>query len=114
VITFIGGPATARQGMLLRRAPDYLRIVVDADGGVDALDQLVDTPQDGELVHVYRRRGGVDAAHLCYRGKQKHRSGYYAIAEYEYLADVDGEQLRDTDAWRAWAQAQPPSMAAAT
>lgn len=94
--------------MLLGRAPVFLRVVVDAaTGAVDALDQRTDVPAAGERIHVYRRRGAMSMAHLCYRGKLRHLSGFYAVAEYDYLPDVDGELMRDTDVWREWCQRQP-------
>lgn len=42
--TFTDGPA-AETVLELRRAPKFLRVVRDADGTVDALDQLNDTPK---------------------------------------------------------------------
>lgn len=111
MVTFTDGPAV-RATLALGRAPIYLRVVVDeTDGKVDALDQLDDTPGPSERVHVYRRRryGGVIFA--CARGHRKgddHAcSGQYVIAEYEHLEGIDGEQLRETDAWREWAHSQP-------
>jgi hypothetical protein len=92
--------------MMLRRAPIFLRIVVGIDGTVDGLDRLDDTPELGEKVHVYRRVAFSGSMHVRYTGRHKPASGLYPIAEYEHLPEVDGDQLRDTDAWRAWAQAQ--------
>ena len=56
---FLDGPA-AGNALMLRRAPLFLRVTIDAAGGkVDALDQLDDDPQDGETVHVYRQLPGT-------------------------------------------------------
>ena len=101
-----GGPAGGVT-LALRRAPRFLRVVIDPAGAVDALDQLEDTPTDGELVEVYElleRRGPV---HVCAR--RGGGSGWYESASYTFRGDVDGNQLRDTAAWRAWAAAQPPA-----
>lgn len=107
MITFVEGPGVARQGLLLRRAPFYLRVVVDeTDGAVDGLDQLDDTPGPSERVHVYRRVSHDGPVFLCGRGRGV-PSGRFETATYEHVPDVDGEQLRDTDAWRQWCHAQP-------
>lgn len=108
MITFRDGPAAAVGSLLLRRAPVYLRVVVDeTDGKVDALDQLEDTPGPSERIYVYRRVGGISASHICYRGRNKHRSGWYAVAEYEHVPEIDGESVRETEAWREWCHGQP-------
>lgn len=108
MVTFVDGPGTARQGMMLRRAPIFLRVVVDESAGtVDALDQLDDTPSPGESVHVYERQGGLSMGHYCFRGREKGRSGFYPIATYKHRPDVDGEALRGEEAWREWCHGQP-------
>jgi hypothetical protein len=104
--TFIDGPA-AGAGMNLRRAPVFLRVVevIEQMGTFDALDQLEDEPREGERVHVYRMLAGTrGSAFVCGRGSGA--SGHYEWGIYAHLADVDGEQLRDTAAWRAWVEAQ--------
>jgi hypothetical protein len=101
---FLDGPAAGRS-LDLRRAPFLLRVVVDrATGAVDALDQLVDEPGDGEDVHVYVLAAPPQRAHVCYRGSKKRQSGWWEFGIYRHLADVDGEELRETDTWRAWAR----------
>lgn len=108
MIHLLDGPA-AGTDLALHRCPVFLRIVIDRTSGqVDALDQLNDTPRAGEAVHVYQgdrdtlfalRRDIV----ICVRGED---GGLDAAAtaqgDYRHVADVDGEQLRDTDSWRAW------------
>lgn len=92
---------------MLQRAPIFLRVVIDQDGTVDALDQLDDEPRPGETVHVYEQVPGTHSrAHLCIRGEGRGASGWYEIAEYTHRPDVDGEQLRDRDAWQTWADVQ--------
>lgn len=105
MITFINGPASGTV-LELQRAPQLLRVVVDeTDGRVDALDQLDDTPGPSERVHVYRRTRYGGQIFACARGRGA-RSSVIQDADYEHLPDVDGEQLRDTAPWRAWAESE--------
>lgn len=102
------GPAAGTYSV--RRAPYFLRAVTSPDGGgrTDLLDQLHDTPMPTERVHVYEAIPGTlwDPDTLA-------RTGTFlcpppgASGRYRHRPDVDGEQLRDTAAWRAWARAQP-------
>lgn len=107
MVSFADGPV-AGQTLALRRAPIYLRAVVDeTDGSVNALDQLDDTPGPSERVHVYRRVSYGGPVHVCDRGRGQGRSGWYVIARYEHMPEVDGEALRLTEAWWDWAHGQP-------
>jgi hypothetical protein len=98
----------ARGRYSTRRAPFFIRAVVSkVDGKVDLLDQLADTPNDDEVVHVYQASGPL----FC--PDTMARTGFAIICPppgasgtYRHRADVDGEQLRTTDAWRAWCRAQ--------
>lgn len=100
--TFMNGPA-AGAGLALRRAPMFLRVVIDeTDGTVDALDQLDDTPGPSEKIHVYQLAAPASQAHVCYRGRDRDRSGWYAVGIYRHVPDVDGEMVRETERWRAW------------
>jgi hypothetical protein len=101
--TFHEGPAHAKE-LVLRRAPIYLRVVVAASGKVDALDQPEDTPEAGEMVHVYRRRTGVSVIFACGR---RGAGGRYEAAEYEWVPDVEGERLRDRAEWVKWCLGRP-------
>jgi len=101
------GPAAGTYSV--RRAPYFLRAVVSrSDARVDLLDQLYDEPRAIEAVHVYEAIPGTiwDPDTLA-------RTGTFlcpppaASGRYRHRADVDGEQLRMTAAWRAWARAQP-------
>ena len=100
MIRLRGGPAAGSYAV--KRAPLYLRAVVAPDGTKDVLDQPTDTPRDGETVSVYRRVGDAGVVHLCMANRRA--SGFYAMAEYEHMPDVNGEDLRDNDVWRAWAR----------
>jgi hypothetical protein len=109
MITFEGGPANGK-GLLLRRAPTLLRVVITAGGGVDGLDQFEDEPKPGESIFVYRRRGEFTTTH--FKMTCRRDSGWYQSGVYVYLGEpVDDSVLRSTDSWRRWATArvrQPP------
>jgi hypothetical protein len=99
------GPAAGR--FSVRRAPYFLRAVVDEYGKVDILDQLNDEPARAELVYVYEADGPLfDPDALA-------RTGTFlcpppaASGRYRHRPDVDGQTVRTTVAWRAWARAQP-------
>jgi hypothetical protein len=102
--TFRDGPA-AGTTLMLHRAPLFLRVVISPTGHVDALDQPEDTALPGERVHVYQRAGEARLVHLSMANRRQ--SGFYQMAEYEHRSDVDGETVRETSTWRAWAMAQP-------
>ena len=98
------GPAAGRYSV--RRAPYLMRAVGHASGHTDLLDQLNDEPLETELVYVYEAIPGtiVDWS--------QHRDWIIcpppgASGRYRHRPDVDGETLRTTAAWRAWARAQP-------
>lgn len=55
-VTFLDGPGKG-QGLNLKRAPLFLRLVVKPDGRIDALDQLEDRPADEERLYAYRLQG---------------------------------------------------------
>lgn len=77
-----------------------LRVVMSKlNGRIDALDQLDDEPARYEDVYVYRRV--TEPIHACVRsGKGR---GCYETADYEYMALASTEHLRNTEAWREWA-----------
>ena len=76
---------------MCKRAPFWLRAVVDANGKKDVLDQLDDEPAATEKVYVYRCVSEVGHVHI----NAKRGRGFYAMADYEYLADVDGDGQPD-------------------
>ena len=107
MITFEDGPAKG-EALTLARAPFLLRVVIDADGKLDGLDQLTDKPSATEAVHVYRRIGSAGTAHVDRRDpKTGRRTGHWmAFAKYR-LARIqpDDHAARHTDAWQQWATA---------
>lgn len=102
---FMDGPAEGVE-IVAQRAPMYLRVVQDQTTlRWDVLDQPDDTPSPSELVFVYKRvegTGGVVFA--CTRSSRG--GGRYEGADYRHV-EVEGEQFRDTSAWRDWALSQP-------
>lgn len=110
-VQFLDGPASGTT-VGLRRAPNYLRVVIGANGKVDALDLLSDTPREDEKIHVYqlakaRFTLGDDVFVCTDDGQGGSRPAAVADADYCHRPDVDGEQFRETVVWRTWASAQP-------
>jgi hypothetical protein len=99
VITLIGGPAAGVY--MVKRAPLYLRAVVDkVTAEKDVLNELADEPSANETVSIYKREGEATTVHLLMSPRKL--SGWYMLAKYKFLDDVDGEPLRETAAWRTW------------
>lgn len=104
MIAFYGGPADG-ETLMLRRSPQLLRVVINAAGKLDALDQLEDVAEAGETIHVYKRKSVATPYHLYFGGgKNSKRNGWYARAEYEYLETPADEAVRAPAAWQAWAR----------
>jgi hypothetical protein len=102
---FEDGPASGVQ-LMLTRAPLFLRLVRDAEGKWDALDQLDDRARPEESLHAYRLAKASGFVHVCGRGRGA-VSGRFAIATYRFILDRPPEAtMRDNEAWRQWAVAQ--------
>jgi len=100
MLNLIDGPC---QGdYMVRRAPVFLRAVLENNGGKDVLDQLTDTPKDTETVYVYKLIGGSGWIHFHGKGL----SGFYATGCYKYLSEVNGQELRDNLKWGIWAASE--------
>lgn len=100
---FLDGPA-AGVSLSHARAPHFLRVVSNGTSW-DLLDRLDDAPRPDEIVYVYEQVPNTHLGRVHISGGPS--SGWFASADYRYRPDVDGEQLRETAAWRAWASAQP-------
>ena len=104
MIVFDDGPA-AGVSLQLRRAPLFLRVVIDKQTGeVDALDQLGDQPRLGETIHAYRRVTNELQYHMraCKDG-----SGWYSSARYQLHDEQPADHVgRDRESWREWTQYQ--------
>lgn len=95
---FLDGPAQG-VSLLLRRAPVALRLVKNADGRWDALDQLNDEATDDEEIYVYVLVSSPTQFHL--RGR--HVSGWWASGKYRLLeSQPERKHLHPTDSWQAW------------
>lgn len=95
MITFLDGPA-ANQTLMLKRIPKLLRVVLEKTGGIDALDQLEDVPNDDETIVVYRRRDDLPISkyHLLCGRKAKTATGWYWNASYSVeLLIINGESF---------------------
>lgn len=100
MLQLVDGPCKGTY--LVKRAPLFLRAVLNKEGKADVLDQIEDTPEKSEGVYVYQLEGNAGWVHL--HGTKVH--GFYAMGTYHHLSDVDGESLRDNAAWQAWATAR--------
>lgn len=97
--TFEDGPAKG-QTLMLQRVPKFLRVVVDADGTWDALNQPEDTPKPTETLYAYEMVGEPGWCHLNRGGG---RGGFYGIATYKFIAaQPPQETMRDWDQWQKW------------
>jgi hypothetical protein len=114
-VRFLNGPA-AGSTLGLRRVPIFLRVVIHrSTGKVDALDQLDDEPLEAEAIYVYQGVPGTLMALrgdiiVCVRGADGMQAAATGSGDYRHRSDVDGEQMRETGAWRAWCLAQPEAV----
>jgi len=103
MITFHDGPASG-SCLDLRRAPVFLRVVIDDDGTIDALDQLDDAPKATEQIYVYRLDGPPGQGFLCSRGKGCRT---FVVADYRFWCKQPRDsEARTNAAWREWAALQ--------
>lgn len=108
MICFRLGPADGK-ALELRRAPWFLRVVIDQDGTVDALDQPDDEPKPTEAIHVYVREGEAGRGIACSRGRGCRP---FVIAEYIYWPQQPADdEARDNVRWRAWAERAAAELA---
>ncbi|HEY1187150.1 MAG TPA: hypothetical protein VGE74_05800 [Gemmata sp.] len=99
---FTDGPA-AGVVLSLRRAPLFLRVVRDAAGKFDALDQLADEPAVDESLTAYVLAGEPSVMFLDWTEKGKRRGGRFVSASYRHVPDQPPDWvMRDQGAWRAW------------
>lgn len=109
MMKFLGGPA-AGKFLRLRRAPYFLRVVIDPEGGIDALDQLNDQARNEEVIYVYRLAGKVTRGIACSRGCVGSGCHVFLSAEYEWYGGRNAgpvpadSVLRDNAAWAQWAE----------
>lgn len=101
MLNLLDGPC--KGSFLVKRAPEYLRAVIDGKGEANVLDLVDDTPEPTEKVHVYHIEGTANWFHLLMSPRSK--SGWYMMANYRHMPEVDGEKLRDNTDWQKWAMA---------
>jgi len=108
VFRFLDGPA-AEARLNLRRAPLFLRVVIDADGKVDALDQLTDEPTETEAIHVYRLvAGSVSRGFACSRGRG---CSQFVSADYRlHQTQPIDLQARDSVLWREFCEGESAAI----
>ncbi len=112
MLTFLDGPASGKS-LTCARAPKFLRLVLDPDGNLDALDLLTDTPRGCETIHVYVKVEDLGSVHYSGRDRHGKRFGRWEqCASYRLLDQQPADATaRDTSAWRAWATARAAEMA---
>lgn len=106
--TKFNGPASGIR-LTLRRAPLFLRLVLDAAGKWDALDQPDDEPGPSEEIHAYRKVSDDGGGFMDYTDRATGRRKGFAFqsATYAFVdPQPDDATLRDTEKWRAWCLAQ--------
>jgi hypothetical protein len=101
-VQLLDGPC--KGDYLVKRSPVFLRAVRKETGETDLLDQVNDLPAKNEKVFVYQIEGEAGWVHI--KMVRRSESGFYALATYRYLPDVDGEKLRDNTIWQDWAIAR--------
>lgn len=96
--TFLDGPGKGTT-LMLRRAPMFLRVVVNGKGIVDALDQPDDISHAAEMVFAYEMVGEPMTMHVRRTGG----GGFYAGGEYKLCSPQPTEgELRSTQLWIRW------------
>ena len=100
-VQLLDGPC--KGDYLVKRSPVFLRAVKKGTGETDLLDQVDDTPAADEKVFIYHAEGMIGTIHI--HGNKEVR-GWWAMAKYRFMPDVDGEELRDNTIWQDWAIAR--------
>lgn len=102
MLTMKDGPA-ARECFVARRAPLFLRVVMNPRARIniwDVLDEFDDVPKPHEVIHLYRRAGPPGRIHIR---ASRSTSGLYPMADYWYDPQPPPDEvLRDSTSWRKW------------
>ena len=109
MISFIDGPAEGVR-LSLQRMVFFLRVVRDANGKWDALDQPDDTPAAGETIYVYRHDKTTGSAFVDGRDPKtgKRWGRVENVATYRlHTVQPDDAAMRDNAAWSKWCWEQP-------
>lgn len=117
MLTFVDGPAAGKT-MMLRSAPPFLRVTrkkfalgVEDAGEFDALDQPADVAGPDEELFVYEKRKHLGNCHMRFGGKERHKSGFYPVAEYGIFEEQPADAyIRDNAAWAQWCNRRAPLL----
>jgi len=104
MINFHEGPAHGKT-LLLKRSPIFLRVVIDGNGNIDALDALDDIPADEESIYCYKvdESKPISRVHILTGNPGRKGSGWFISADYNYFDEQPADdQMRSTEAWRKW------------
>jgi hypothetical protein len=102
VIEFFDGP-TKGVRLNLKSAPVYLRVVINKNGVVDALDQKEDTPESDESIYAYRMVDGTNITTFLCGGKNGcciNKSALYKIVKDQPCDEV----MRNLGMWIDWVE----------
>jgi hypothetical protein len=104
--TFENGPAHDAK-LMLRRSPYFLRVTYDGKD-YDALDQLSDTPEPGETIHLYRITAAPNWCHI----RATKGGGMYSMGNYQFVTPQPPDAImRDNEAFAKWCGEQTEDLA---
>lgn len=99
--SFIDGPAWG-QHLSLRRSPFLLR-VTKRGTTFDALDQVGDEPETGEVLFAYVIAGKPSWCHI--KSSKPGASGFFMIAQYKLVdPQPSPEEMATRRSWVAWCE----------
>ncbi len=106
--SFTDGPARG-QTLAIARTPVFLRLVQNAGGEWDALDQPDDQPTLDESLHAYQIDGEPMRGFWDGKGKDGRRTGGpFVLVSYRHVTDQpDQATMRDPTRWQAWCESRP-------
>jgi hypothetical protein len=103
VTTFKDGPAEGLK-LLLRRAPIFIRAVVDEGGEMDVLDDPGDATRPGEVPYTYRRLNKPFTFFVSERGPRGNRTGGQFVGADYALHEIQPDRgtMTDNARWQKW------------
>jgi hypothetical protein len=102
MIEFFDGPAKGTK-LNLKNTPVCLRVVINKNGIVDALDQKEDAPRSDESVYAYRIIDGTDITTFLCGGKKGcciNKSALYKMVKDQPSDEV----MRNLGIWIDWVE----------
>ena len=108
MIRFLDGPV-AETSLELLSAPEFLRVVRDPSGVVDALDQPDDEPTPDEEIYIYKRRGEPSHIFVDWHDGRGRKGGVWLSADYEFC-EASESDVRTQEAWNAWCEHAPEDV----